>query len=446
MKTCKQYDRMCSHWQLINDLLGGTEAMRAAGPTWLPKESKEKEEMYKVRLDRSILFNGYKDTIRKLVSKPFSHPVTIDNSPIEGLEYNIDQQGTDITQFARDMFESGIIYGLTHVLIDFPRSMIRTYDQEQVIVPNWIHIRPPDLVYWKTIIINGHRELIEIHFKQCIVIEAGDEEKEITELHIYTKDTWEVRQENDGEWITVDSGLHTYGAIPIITFYTLKTGYMVGDPPLEDLAWLNLAHWQSFSDQRNILRFARAGVLFGAGFAEGELDSLTVGPNAKVSAANENAKLNWVEHTGRAIEAGANDIDKLEQRMETLGMQPLIARSARSTATGKIIDESRAHTDIQAWIRSLENTLREGFEVSAKWKQMELPEDFKVDIFSDFAVGLDSSNIGELIQLSELGKITHSTLLHEIKRRGVLAESVDVDVEIATIQAENPLENTTEDE
>jgi len=430
---------------LIHDLLGGTERMRAARTQWLPKEKREAEEMYYIRLGRSILYNGYRDTVRKLVSKPFSHPVTVKEFPIEYYEDNVDQQGTDLTQFARSMFEAGVIYGLTHVLVDFPKSEQRTYDVEQVLVPNWIHIKPPDLVYWKTEVVNGRRVLVEIHFVQCVIVEDGDKEKEIKQLRIYTQNTWEVREEHEKVWVTIDSGTHTFGSIPLVTFYTLKTGYMMGDPPLEDLAWLNLAHWQSSSDQRNILRFARAGVLFGSGFTEEEFDKFTVGPNAKISSTNENAKMQWVEHNGRAIKAGADDIYALEERMETLGLQPLVARSARSTATGKIIDESRAHTDIQAWIRSLENTLQEAFEITAKWKKMELPEDFSVDVFSDFAVGLDSSNIAELIALNEGGKISHSTLLHEIKRRGVLAESVDVDVEIAAVQAENPI-RTEDDE
>ena len=64
-------------WQLLNDLRGGTKAMRDAGEIHLPKETKETDDSYKARLNRSILFNGYDEAIKKLAGKPFSRTVNI---------------------------------------------------------------------------------------------------------------------------------------------------------------------------------------------------------------------------------------------------------------------------------------------------------------------------------------------------------------------------------
>src|SRR3546814_6971269 len=44
-----------------------------------------------------------------------------------------------------------------------------------------------------------------------------------------------------------------FGTLPLVTVYAERTGYLTARPPLLDLAWLNLAHWQSSSDQRHIL-------------------------------------------------------------------------------------------------------------------------------------------------------------------------------------------------
>ena len=55
-----------------------------------------------------------------------------------------------------------------------------------------------------------------------------------------------------------------------------------------DLAWLNLAHWQSASDQRHILHVARVPFLFGRGLSEGEIDLLLANDIAiAVEACNE---------------------------------------------------------------------------------------------------------------------------------------------------------------
>ena len=55
-------------------------------------------------------------------------------------------------------------------------------------------------------------------------------------------------------------------------------GFMTAHPPLMDLAWLNLAHWQSASDQRHILHVARVPILFGRNLTLPE-DGLALGPN-----------------------------------------------------------------------------------------------------------------------------------------------------------------------
>jgi len=206
------------------------------------------------------------------------------------------------------------------------------------------------------------------------------------------------------------------------------------------LAWLNLAHWQSMSDQRNILRFARVGLLFAAGFSDEELEEgLTIGPNQLIRSTNESAKVTYVEHKGNAIATGQQDLDKLEERMKVLGLQPIMQRSGNQTATGRVLDESRTHTSIQAWIRSLENTLRQAFEYATRWSKQELPEDFSIDINNDFGLSERATDdVRSLIEMRKAAQISSETFLREVKRRGLLAEVVDIPTELAAIEQEGP--------
>lgn len=88
---------------------------------------------------------------------------------------------------------------------------------------------------------------------------------------------------------------------------------------LIDLAWLNLAHWQSASDQRHILHVARVPILFGRALqvADGEIE---IGPNRLILADDPAAGLRFVEHFGTAIAAGRQDLVDLEDRMAVLGL------------------------------------------------------------------------------------------------------------------------------
>src|SRR6185295_4553940 len=95
--------------------------------------------------------------------------------------------------------------------------------------------------------------------------------------------------------------------------YLNRTGFMTGEPPLEELADLNVAHWQSSSDQRNILTVARVPILFGTGIEGNE--KLEIGASSMIRTSDPNAKLTYVEHTGAAIGAGERDLERLEFQM-----------------------------------------------------------------------------------------------------------------------------------
>ena len=66
-------------------------------------------------------------------------------------------------------------------------------------------------------------------------------------------------------WQPHDEGLTSLDVIPLATFYTKRTGFMMATPPLLELAYMNVKHWQSQSDQDNILHVARVPMLMISG-------------------------------------------------------------------------------------------------------------------------------------------------------------------------------------
>jgi hypothetical protein len=206
-----------------------------------------------------------------------------------------------------------------------------------------------------------------------------------------------------------------------------KLGFRVCKLPLEPLAWMNIAHWQSSSDQRNILRFARIGLLFGKGFSNEEIErGIVIGPNSFVGSTNESADLKYVGYSGESIKAGFDDLDKLEKQMESLGSQPLIEGGGDATATGKLIDEAaRSQNSIQSWIRRTEAALTEAYRITMRWFDQDLPKDFSLDIFSDFAVAnRATSDLDWLLKARAQGELDHETFVAESRRRGVLSDTV----------------------
>jgi hypothetical protein len=478
---------MAEHWSLISDLRGGTIAMRKAGVKWLPQEPNEEPAQYAIRLGRSVLFNGYADTVDRLAGKPYLNHVVVENPPeaLKEVADNVDGTGQDITALAHSMTVAMLDYGLTHLFVDFsavPKAANRGEELKSPARPYFNHVLPNNLLGWRTQTIDGVETLVQVRVQE-IRLEAkglyGDEEVKYVRVFnaptpgfaqpiiLHSKDgkgnekamvldpnekglgTWELWRwyEDDDEFRMVEQGTHSYPGIPWVTVYAKRVGFMEGVPPLEDLAWLNLLHWQSQSDQRNILRFARVNMMLATGFLPQELqEGIIIGPGRLVKSVSPNAKLSHVEHEGTAISAGRQDLQDLREDMQALGMQPLLRnRPGNQTATGQSIDEANSQSDLQSWIRRLESALEEAYRIGDRWrsktKDVTFAEDFKVNIFNDFGIADGSgADVDTLVSLRGSRDLSRWTLLREMKRRGVLAESLDVDQEITRIETE--VENT----
>jgi len=455
---CLAYSGMAKARKLIDNLYGGTQPMRDAGEVWLPRETKELPQDYDRRLALSILYNALADTIEKTAARPFSKPLTLqekDSLPeaLQGLEENADNAGTSLTEFAKACFIDGLKYGIFHVRVDYPKvaEPVNLYqEREYGLHPYLCRVDPNDLIAWPSDYDSaGKQTLREVRIKECRV-EAepgGYGEQKVEYVRVYRRDGWELHRkgtgDKPGEWSIVESGPLSLGEVPLVTVYFTPDGFMCAKPSFENLAWLNLAHWQSYSDQRNLLRVARVPILVvkGAPPPEDANRSVTIGSSSLVTLPNtEESDLFYVEPTGAALNAGNDDLKTLEERMEILGLQPLVSRSGGVTATAKSMDEARTESNIQSWIRATENGLRAAFEMAARWIKQELPEDFAVDIYSDFGLSLKSADdLQALMALYSQGVITAKTLLYECKRRGVVNDMVDVDEEVQAAKDDPPM-------
>jgi len=453
---CSAYQDMCIRWELLHDLFAGTLGMREHAAKWLPSEPGEDPQAWQIRVGRSVLHNAYRDTIDKLASKPFSRAITLKEKellpePLELIEHDCDREGTSLTSFFLEVWEAASVHGLTHVLVDMPATsvpMTLADERSKGVRPYFTHIPASNLVGWQSITNDvGHRKLTQIRFWESMPENKGKYgDARRGQIRVITCDpnggggTFEVwRVEDNSDWVLVDSGVHDFKEIPLVTVYFNRSGYMTAEPPFEDLAWLNLAHFQSDSDQRNILRIVRVAPLAATGLSSEELKiPIVIGPRSALKSTNKDAKFYFVEHTGKSTEAGANDLKVLEERMEIMGLQPLVARSANDTATGKKINEGRSDSTVHRWVEMLEAAIDRCYDFAASHiGESALDEKFGADVFNDFAALMLGSTHGDLLtRIRKQGDITRKTFLYELKRRAILSDRIDPDEENEAVEAE----------
>lgn len=453
------YDQMSEHWPMLHDLCGGTKAMREAGTKWLPQEPAETYEAYKVRLERSFLFNAYRDTVDRLSSCPFAQPIQVKNCPAE-LEYlikNVDQTGKDLNTLAQECMVDLITYGISHLFTDFsfipqnadPNNPVSKEEERKLGARSTINrVCPVELIGWRRRS-ETDSTLTDIRIRYTVLVPSGSYlDEEVVRIKHVKESAWTLYEERETkaegtkgngkkEFVQINSGPMSLNRIPLSTGYAQQSGFMTADPPLLDLAWLNICHWQSSSDQRNILRFSRFALLFMRGISKSEMDTpVTVGPAQLVRSTSDQADMKYVEHTGKAIEAGAKDIIELEGQMDALGKQPTVKGARVRTATEVANNASKTLTELQAYVRELERLITNAFRHAAAWHRIALPEDFSVQIFDEFDVSVFGDNDLDWILKAWVARlISQKTALEEAMRRGRLSENLDVEDEIRATES-----------
>lgn len=425
-----EYINMWEKWRLPYTLWGGTDRMWKAGKYYLPQEEGEDNKAYKARLHKTFLYNAYRRSIQSLAGQPFIKPVAVHNLPPE-LEYlldDADSMGNSLTEVAHGLLVDGLHYGKYHAIVDYPSvdGDITLSDQRSLnIRPYFNTVSPLNLIGWESDRVGGLNILTNVRVKETSVESSGEyTDILVTRVRVYGSSKVEIhtlRGRNDSDF-EMEEADNTLGFIPLVTGYIEKTGFMTARPPLEDLAWLNLRHWISTSEQNVILHATRVPIFFARGFAEGELQSVSLGPYRGISTTNENAEISYIETQNMSISAGEKDLERIELQMERMGSDILTQKSvARQTATARQIDKSESLSVMQMGVRELEHSLEKMFEIAGEWMGVDASE-VKVTIGDDLAINANEANpIDELLKLG----LDDEDLLFEIKRRGTVSGNVE---------------------
>lgn len=449
----------------IRDLRGGVAQMRVMGRTYLPQETKESDADYDNRLKRSWLFPGLDKAIEDVADRVFAREVRFgeDVPPvIAELEADITADGRNLNNFARDLFEDGVEAGLSFILVDMPRKdgeMTIAQERQANMRPYVTMVRAEQVLGWKTERIGGKTVLSQVRIMETATEDGEDEfeQIEVPQVRVLQRSEGKVwgrlyREDDKGDWLMHEDFTVDMDEISIVPFYTRRTGFFQGRPNFEGLADLNVAHWQSASDQRNILHYARVPLLVALGMSA---DDFTVAVNSSISTSRPKteADVKWVEHEGKAIGAGRDDLKDLEQSMRVLGLELMLPKTGNPTATGEAIDAAKSQTPLA----QMANNLKESLERMAYFMGLyiNLAGEFTVNVNTDYGLSLlNQADLTLLLQAVNTGQLSRQTFLKELIRRNVLMDDLDIDDEIERIKDEEPepislplnLEDDDEDE
>ena len=437
-------NKMAVDWQLVCALLGGTRAMRMAGEAYLPKWPAEDADAYKCRLNTAVLFPAYSRTVETLTGKPFSKPVSIEDADEQFEEWlnNIDLQGRNLHSFAADQMELTIGYGLAGILVDVPTrdDSVRTLADVRIagIRPYLSQIKPAQILGWRAAMKDGKMQLTMLRLMECVTEDDGEfSEVEVQQVRVLEPFKWRLyRQNQKKEWVIYAEGATTIDFVPFVPTYGNRVSFMTAKPPLIEMAHMNVEHWQSASDQQNILHVARVPILTVTGIQDDDKFQLAVGASVAVKLPVD-AKMEFVEHSGAAIEAGRNALDDLEERMRQAGAELLVIAPGKITATQVATEDAVSMCALQRITQDMQDALNEAMQMMAQWMGQDTAP--TCQLFNDFgALALAESSADLLFKAVTSGVISKETYFEEMKRRGIVAAERTWEDEQERIQMEGP--------
>lgn len=452
------YVAMAPLWDKIDAVLGGTESMRGRSTLYLPQHYRESQETYEERLSRAILINSTEQTLGGWVGRPFSKPMQRNPDipdQFEDFLEDVDMLGNNLDVFCRQWFREGVAKGFSHVLVDFPdgtqgEDVVRTLadDRRDGLRPFLVHLPPENVIAAYSEVVGGRERLTHVRIREDVIERVGYDEVLHERVRVYEPGVvslFEKRQTKGKrvEWVQIEEREYGLPYVPMVTYYSQREGFMLSKPPLLDLVNMNIAHWQSMSDQIAVLTVARFPMLAASGGLDGGGESgeseVIVGPKALLESRDPAGRVYYVEHSGKAIASGRTDLMDLEEKMAKYGAEYLTKKPGRQTATARSLDSAEATSPLQDMVHRFVDSVNLVLQYVADWSGLETGG--TVDLNTDFGLsGQDTAALQTLLETSRNRDISREAFLRELQRYNVLDRSYDMEADEESIESENAFE------
>ena len=402
---------MMKGWEIMKAVTEGTEYLRENSEAFLPLEPREDYTAYMARVNRAVFSPFTQRLIRAATGLVLRKPITLTGDPYwtEMFKMDVDGCGSDLDEYARRILMCSLTYGQSHILVDYPApsgAVSLAEERQQNRRPYWIEVDPNNLYGWRLDRESNYGNLIQARIAEKAVLPDGDfGEKVFEQIRVIEPGKYRVFRKTDQidemydladnsyagefdaqttgeEYTEVESGEFSLGEIPLVTVYSGKTENLVSKPPLLDIAYLNLAHFQRQADLIHSLHVASQPMLVMEGYDDQTKD-VAISVNYAMATQPGN-KVYYVEPASSAFDAQSAEIKELQMQMATLGISTLSQQKfVAESADARRLDRVDTNSMLAMVSMELEQKLQKAFNFSAQYVGIEPPE---VKISRDFDI------------------------------------------------------------
>lgn len=422
---------MMKGWEIMKAVTLGTEYLRENSEAFLPIEPREDYTAYLARVNRAVFSPFTQRLVRAAAGLILRKPISLVGDPYwtDIFAKDVDGCGSDLDEYARRLLLCSLTYGHCHTLVDFPAPTgARSLAEERELNrrPYWIEIDPDNIYGWRLDREVNYGNLVQVRIKEKAVVPDGEfGEKVYDQIRVIEPGQYRIYRQTEtkkdmqggfpypnafdatdatSDYELVESGDYSLGQIPLVTTYAGKVDTLTSKPPLLDIAYLNLAHFQRQADLIHSLHIASQPILVLEGWDDQSKD-VAVSVNYAMASQPGN-KVYYVEPAANAFEAQSNEIRELQMQMATLGISTLSQQKfVAESADARRLDRVDTNSMLSMVSLDLEQSLQRAFNLAADYVGITAPE---VSISRDFdidrLIGQDVTALTALFDQGVLGR------------------------------------------
>ena len=402
---------MMKGWEIMKAVTEGTEYLRENSEAFLPLEPREDYTAYMARVNRAVFSPFTQRLIRAATGLVLRKPISLTGDPYWTDMFKMDVDGckSDLDEYARRVLICSLTYGQSHILVDFPAptgALSLAEERAQNRRPYWIEIDPTNLYGWRLDREVNYGSIIQARIAEKAVVPSGEFGEQVYDqvrviepgkYRVYRKvspkkDLINLEDEayagnfdgpeDEKDYELVNSGEFSLGEVPLVSIYSGKTDTLTSKPPLLDIAYLNLAHFQRQADLIHSLHVASQPMLVLEGWDDQTKD-MSISVNYAMATQPGN-KVYYVEPASSAFEAQTNEVQELQLQMATLGISTLSQQKfVAESADARRLDRVDTNSMLSMVSLELEQKLQKVFNLSADYLGISPPE---VKISRDFDI------------------------------------------------------------
>ncbi|MCP5079127.1 MAG: DUF4055 domain-containing protein [Psychromonas sp.] len=414
------------------DCYEGSDAIKSAGETYLPRLDEQSDKKYNAYKSRGLFLPVIKPTSTAFIGAIMRKEAVVElPQNTDYMRDDTNNQGRDLGLLSSMVIKELLTGGRAGVLVEHngERSKLLLYPHESII-------------NWSDSYIILMQEYTVIDPKDKFKTESKTEYLELTydEDGYYIQNIWR----NDGKnWHISDTIIPTNRGerldyLPFTVANTLEVGWDVTDPALLDIADINIDHYRLSTDLRHGLHYTALPTMFLFGEMldnKGDSVEISVGAGSANHITDPSGKAELLEFTGAGLGAIKNAQDDDVKSMASIGAKMLQDSSAgvKAAETARI-EASGESATLSTIANSCEALLTQALTWASEWEGGKGEVSIKLN--RDFLdTTLTPQELTALLQTWQGGGMSLDTFLNNLQQGEILPKGATIEEEKELILA-----------